>query len=187
MAGLVADGGEHVVLVGMMGSGKSTVGPVVAERLRRRFHDSDAEVVRRTGMSIPELFSKRGERGFRAEEQAALSYLVSSPVPAVIGVGGGAVLDPQTRRRLRSRGVIFWLDVAPHLLAGRVGADRGRPLLRNDPPGTLRRLDALRRPFYRELSDYVVAVQSESPWAVAETVSRLARAHLEGCERGRRP
>ena len=88
MAGLVADGGEHVVLVGMMGSGKSTVGPVVAERLRRRFHDSDAEVVRRTGMSIPELFSKRGERGFRAEEQAALSYLVSSPVPAVIGVGG---------------------------------------------------------------------------------------------------
>jgi shikimate kinase len=170
--------GEHVLLVGMMGSGKSTVGRIVAERMGRPFHDSDADVEWRTGRTVPEIFAERGEPAFRAEERAALCYALSYPVPSVIGVAGGAVLDPETRRRLRSGGVIIWLDVAPHVLAARVGTGRGRPLLEADPAGTLRRLDAIRRPLYRELSDCVVHVDSRRPQALAETVIRAARSHL---------
>ncbi|MGA3214468.1 MAG: shikimate kinase [Acidimicrobiales bacterium] len=171
--------GEHVLLVGMMGSGKSTVGRIVAEHMGRPFCDSDAEVERRSGRSVPEIFAERGERAFRAEERAALGSVLACPVPSVIGVAGGAVLEPETRRRMRSAGLIIWLDVAPQALAARVGAGRGRPLLEVDPMGTLRRLDAIRRPVYRELSDYVVHAERRSPAALAEVVVRLARAHLE--------
>ena len=118
--------GNHVLLVGMMGSGKSTVGRVVAERMRRPFRDSDTDVELRTGKSVPEIFAERGEPAFRGEERAALGAALACPVPSVVAVAGGAVLDPETRRRLRSAGVVVWLDVAPHALAERVGAGRGK-------------------------------------------------------------
>jgi shikimate kinase len=170
---------EHVLLVGMMGAGKSTVGRIVAERMGRPFFDSDAVVEWRTGMSVAEIFAKRGEAAFRSEERAALCCTLACPVPSVIGVAGGAVLDPETRRRIRAGGVTIWLDVAPHALARRVGAGRGRPLLERDPAGSLRRLDAIRRPVYRELSDDVVHVECRRPRVLAETVVRLARTHLD--------
>ena len=156
------------MLVGMMGSGKSTVGRIVAERMRRPLRDSDADVERRTGQSVPAIFAARGEPAFRAEERAALYAALTSSVRSVIAVAGGAVLDPETRRRLRSAGIVVWLDVASYALAARVGAGIGRPLLDVDPAGTLQRLDALRRPVYRELADVVVQAGGptggEAPW-----------------------
>ena len=177
--------GEHVLLVGMMGSGKSTVGLMVATRMRRPFRDSDADVERRTGKDVPAIFATRGERAFRAEERAALGAALSSPVPSVISVAGGAVIDPETRSRLRAAGVVVWLDAAPNVLAARVGNARSRPLLKKDPVGTLKRLDAIRRPVYREVSDVVVRVGGRAPQALAEDVVRAARARLEAPGDGR--
>jgi shikimate kinase len=177
--------GEHVLLVGMMGSGKSTVGRIVADRMRRPFRDSDADVERRTGKSVPAIFAARGEPAYRAEERAVLCAALASLVPSVIAVAGGAVIDPETRRRLRSAGVVVWLDVAPHALVARVGAGAGRPLLAVDPAGTLERLDARRRPLYRELSDLVLHVGARRPEALAEDVVRAARAQLDGPTDGR--
>ncbi len=171
--------GEHVLLVGMMGSGKSTIGRIVADRMRRPFRDSDEEVERRARRSVPAIFALRGEPAFRAEERAALCSALASHVPSVIAVAGGAVLDPETRSRLRSAGVVVWLDVAPHVLTARVGAGVGRPLLDPDPAGVLERLDALRRPVYRELSDVVVRAGGRRPEALAEDVVRAAKERLD--------
>ncbi|MGO9962223.1 MAG: shikimate kinase [Acidimicrobiales bacterium] len=171
--------GEHVLLVGMMGAGKSTVGHLVADRMRRPFRDSDAEVERRTGKSVPAIFATRGEAAFRAEERAAVYGALASPVPSVISVAGGAVIDPGTRSRLRAAGVVVWLDATPQVLATRVGNGRGRPLLRGDPTGALKRLDARRRPVYRELSDVVVPVGGRRPEALAGDVVRAARERFE--------
>ena len=171
--------GDHVLLIGMMGAGKSTVGRIVAERMRRPFRDSDEDVEERTGKTVPSIFAERGEPAFRAEERAALSTALASGVPSVIAVAGGAVLDPEVRRRLRSGGIVVWLDVPPQTLAGRVGAGLGRPLLEDDPAGTLRRLDAVRRPVYRELAQVVLEVGGRSPQALAEDVIRASRTLLE--------
>jgi len=177
--------GEHVMLVGMMGSGKSTVGRIVAERMRRPLRDSDADVERRTGQSVPAIFAARGEPAFRAEERAALYAALTSSVRSVIAVAGGAVLDPETRRRLRSAGIVVWLDVASYALAARVGAGIGRPLLDVDPAGTLQRLDALRRPVYRELADVAVQAGGRRPEALAGIVVSAARARLDAPGGGR--
>ncbi len=170
-----------MLLIGMMGAGKSTVGRIVAERLRRPFRDSDADVERRTGKSVPEIFATRGEAAFRAEERAALCAALASGVPSVIAVAGGAVLDPEARRRIRTAGVVVWLDVAPRDLTRRVGTGVGRPLLDHDQAGTLARLDAVRRPVYRELADVVIEERRRRPGAIADEVVRASRALLEAC------
>lgn len=162
----------------MMGAGKSTVGASVARRLRRPFHDSDAEVLGRTGMTVPEIFAARGEPAFRAEERAVLAAALSGGVPSVIAVAGGAVLDPDSRRRMRAGGVVVWLRARPRTLAARVGSGAGRPLLEADPAGTLLRLDAKRRPVYRQLADATIDVDDLWPAVVAERVARLATALL---------
>lgn len=105
--------------------------------------------------------------------------VLTCSVPSVIAVAGGVVLDPETRRRLRSAGVVVWLDVAPYVLAARVGAGSGRPLLEVDPAGTLQRLDARRRPVYRELSDVVLLAGARRPAELAEDLVRAARAQLD--------
>ncbi len=161
----------------MMGAGKSTIGGLVAARLRRPLRDSDADVERRTGRTVPEIFSTRGEPAFRAEERSALAEAITSPVPSVIAVAGGAVLDPECRRRLVASGVVVWLDVDPRVLATRVGEGAGRPLLEIDPARTLRRLDAVRRPVYRSIADVVVSVSDRPPAAIAEQIVRLVGKH----------
>ena len=159
--------GDHVLLVGMMGAGKTTVGLPLAALMRRPFHDSDAEIHAWTGKSVPEIFASRGEAAFRAEERAVLARALCSDVPAVVAVAGGAVFDPDSRRRMRRGGVIVWLRARPDTLARRVGRGEGRPLLQVDPSGTLARLDSVRRPLYRSLSDVRVDVDGLSPEEIA--------------------
>ena len=137
---------------------------------------------RRTGKSVPEIFATRGEAAFRAEERAALCAALASGVPSVIAVAGGAVLDPEARRRIRTAGVIVWLDVAPRdLTRNACGTGVGRPLLDHDQAGTLARLDAVRRPVYRELADVVIEERRRRPGAIADEVVRASRALLEAC------
>jgi shikimate kinase len=173
---------DRVLLIGMMGAGKSSVGTALAERLGWVLLDSDEQVQRRTGMTVPEIFATRGEAAFRAEEATVLAAAVTSEEPAVVSVAGGAVLDPESRARIRGGGLVVWLRAEVATLAARVGAGQGRPLLGDDPAGALTRLYAERRPLYEELADVVVDVDRHT---VGETVERITDAlHSES---GRRP
>lgn len=174
---------RHLVLVGMMGAGKTTVGREVAARLRRPFRDSDEEILSRTGLSVPEIFAGRGEAAFRAEERAVLACALASPVPSVIAAAGGSVVDPASRRRLRASGVVVWLRARPDTLAARVGSGEGRPLLEVDPAGTLARVFAGRRPVYSGLADFTVDVDNTPAGLAADRVARLARRLLAGAHR----
>jgi shikimate kinase len=149
---------SHLVLVGMMGSGKTTVGRRVAARLGRRLRDSDDEVEARTGRTVREIFESDGEAAFRAEEARALAEALADPEPVVVAAAGGVVLDPDNRERLRAAGTVVWLDGRPEDLARRVTSGGHRPLLGDDPLATLRRLDRERRPLYEEVADHVVPV-----------------------------
>lgn len=167
----------------MMGSGKTTVGRLLATRLGRRFHDSDEEVLARTGMTIPAIFHARGEAAFRAEERAVLALATAEGPPAVIAVAGGAVLDPDSRRRIRRAGRVIWLRAAPNVLAGRVGRGLGRPLLDGDAALALQLLDSRRRPLYQALADATVDVDWLTPAVAAERAWHLARLLLDGDRR----
>jgi shikimate kinase len=151
---------ERVLLVGMMGAGKTTVGSRLAERLGWQLLDSDAEVERRTGRRVPEIFAADGEACFRAEESLVLARAVTSDTPVVVSVAGGAVLDGDNRRRIRHGGTVVWLRCRPDVLARRVGGGEGRPLLGDDPGASLRRLDSQRRPLYAEVADLVIDVDT---------------------------
>lgn len=162
---------RHLILVGMMGSGKSTVGERLAARLGRPLVDTDELVVATAGRSIPELFADVGESGFRALERVAVADACAAADPVVIACGGGAVLDPDNRRALAAAGVVVWLRATPAQLAARVGDGDGRPLLTGETPlGTLERLATLRAPSYEGVADIVVDTDGLAPDAVTERV-----------------
>ena len=161
---------EKILLVGMMGAGKSTVGLALARRLGWVYLDSDEQVVLRTGRTVPELFAEQGEAAFRAEEKRVLDEAVSFDRPAVVSVAGGAVLDPDNRAAIRSGGKVVWLRADVATLAARVGAGEGRPLLGDDPASALARLHEERRPLYAELADLVVDVDGVAPHDLVERI-----------------
>lgn len=158
----------------MMASGKSTVGAIVAARLGWGYVDSDHQICERTGRTVREIFEEDGEAAFRKEEKAALEEALAADRSLVIGVAGGAVLDAGTRDVLRQAGTVVWLRADPALLAKRVqaaGQDH-RPLLADDPAGTLGRLDAERRPLYEELADVILDVDGRAPTELADEIVR---------------
>jgi shikimate kinase len=162
--------GPHLVLIGMMGAGKSTVGRMLADRLDRRFLDSDELIEARTGHTVAEIFTDDGEQAFRAVETDMLTEMLDGNVPAVIAAAGGAVLDPANRAHMRARGTVVWLRVDPRLLAERVRGSTHRPLLADDPRSTLARLAEEREPLYRATADTVVDVGDLSPTEVADRI-----------------
>ena len=157
----------------MMGSGKTTIGRALATRLGWPHLDSDAQVEQRTGRTVPQILEEDGEAAFRAEEKQALAEAVTSDGPAVVSVAGGAVLDPDNRKRIRDAGTVVWLRADVQSLAARVGDGDGRPLLKGDVKGNLGRLYAQRRPIYEELADVVVDVDAAPP---GEIVDRIVKA-----------
>lgn len=161
---------ERVLLVGMMGVGKTTVGQALAHRLGAAYFDSDRQVERRTGLTVPEIFAERGEAAFRAEEREALVEAIGSEGPVVVSVAGGAVLDAENRRMVREGGTVVWLRADVETLAARVGAGAGRPLLGDDPAAALAQLYEVRRPVYAEVADVVVDVDDLTPEEAVERI-----------------
>jgi shikimate kinase len=161
---------EHIFIVGMMGSGKTTIGRLLAARLGWPHLDSDEQVGRDTGQTVPEIFTACGEAAFRAAEARSLAAAAVADTATVVSVAGGAVLDPDNRHVLRRNGVIVWLRARVETLAQRVGDGAGRPLLGDDPEAALRRLYAQRRPLYQELAHVVVDVDRLDPVTIADRV-----------------
>ncbi|HUP85039.1 MAG TPA: shikimate kinase [Acidimicrobiales bacterium] len=164
---------ERLYLVGMMGSGKTTVARLVATRLGWVSLDSDEQVCRRTGRTVREIFETDGEAAFRGEESAALreAARAAPDTPAVVAVAGGAVIEAANRALLSESGPVVWLDVPPSVLAGRVraGVDH-RPLLGDDPATALERLERQRRPLYEEIADLVVDASVRTPTQIAAEI-----------------
>jgi shikimate kinase len=166
----------------MMGAGKSTVGGLVARRLGWPFVDLDDEMCRRSGMSVAEIFAARGEKGFRSlESQCLLELLRQDDAVAVVSVGGGAVLDPDNRKRLTQAGTVAWLRARPETLAARVGEGVGRPLLAGtEEEGTtelvLEELSEARAPLYAAVADVVLDTDDLSPGELAERLLAALRA-----------
>ena len=159
----------RLLLVGMMGSGKTTVGALAAQRLGWPHLDSDAAVEEATGLSVPEIFARQGEQAFRAAESAALARAVEIE-PVVVSVAGGAVLDGLNRRLIRTSGTVVWLRAEVDTLADRIGDGAGRPLLDGDTEQALAELDAVRRLLYAQVADAVLDVDDKTPEQVAEAV-----------------
>lgn len=167
-----------VVLVGLMGAGKTKVGRTLAKLLGVRFADADEAIVAAAGMTIPEIFAAHGEARFRELERRVIARLLEEP-PQVLALGGGAFVDEGTRRRCRERGFSIWLHADLDTLVARTSRKKGtRPLLaEGDPRATLQALMAARDPIYA-LADLRV----ESGEAPAETLAEQIVAALR--ERG---
>jgi shikimate kinase len=142
-------GTRSVVLVGMMGAGKSTIGRRLASRLRLPFLDADTEIEAAAGMSIPDIFESHGEPHFRDGEARVIARLLDNG-PVILATGGGAFLREETRNRIRDKAVSIWLKAEADIIMRRVKRRADRPLLKTaDPAGTVERLIGEREPFYQ--------------------------------------
>jgi shikimate kinase len=162
---------SNLFLVGMMGAGKTTVGRLLARRLKLRFIDCDLELERRCGVKVPTIFDIEGEAGFRSRETQTLAEL-SALEGIVLATGGGAVLAEENRRCLAARGTVIYLCARPEELYERVRQDRNRPLLATaDPLARLRELHDLRDPLYRSIADLVFDSGRQSIQSLARSIT----------------
>lgn len=146
---LAALGKRSIVLIGMMGAGKSTVGRRLAARLRLPFLDADTEIEAAAAMTIPEIFEVHGEPDFRDGEARVIARLLNDG-PLVLATGGGAVMRASTRQKIAEAGVSIWLKAEPDVILRRVRRRADRPLLKtDDPAATVARLMAERHPIYQ--------------------------------------
>ncbi|WP_425284631.1 shikimate kinase [Bosea robiniae] len=167
-------GARAIVLVGMMGSGKSSVGRRLAARLGLPFVDADTEIETAAHMTIPEIFAQRGEAEFREGERRVISRVLTTRAPLVLATGGGAFMNAETRERVKELGISVWLKAEPDVLMRRVRKRSNRPLLQTaDPEATLRRMLAEREPVYA-LADITI-LSSDEPHevVVGETIAAL--------------
>jgi shikimate kinase len=172
-SGASLDNGGNLILVGLMGAGKTSVGKVLARRMQRDFVDSDAEIEKATGVRIPVIFEIEGEAGFRSREERIIKDLCDRQ-NIVLATGGGAVLSPANRQCLRGSGLVIYLCATPEALWRRTSRDRNRPLLRtSDPLQKLRKLHTLRDPLYRTVAHLVVDTGSQSVGTLATHILRL--------------
>jgi shikimate kinase len=147
---------DNIILVGLMGAGKSTIGRQLARKLGLTFYDSDKVIEERTGVSIPTIFEIEGEAGFREREEQVIAELAAMP-NILLATGGGSVLRETNREHIKSGGTVIYLKAAADQLFHRIKHDRSRPLMQTENPlQTLRNLLRTREPYYLEVADLVV-------------------------------
>ena len=171
-------GRRSIVLIGMMGVGKSSVGRRLAARLGIPFVDADGEIEKAAGMSISDIFARHGEADFRSGEARVIARLLEGG-PQVLATGGGAVMNPDTRAAIRAKGVSIWLSAEFDLLMRRINKRKSeRPMLQTaDPAATLRRLLAEREPIYAQ-SDLTVQSREVPHDAIVTEIMRSLAAFL---------
>ena len=162
-----------VVLVGVPGSGKSTIGRLLARRLDVDFRDTDVDVESQAGMPITDIFVSLGEPAFRKLEEEAVALALSEH-SGVLSLGGGAVLSSRTRDLLMNRPVV-WLDVDLSSAATRVGLNQSRPLLLGNVRGTMKKLLEDRAPFYSSVSRWKVDTAHRAPASIAAEIAELVK------------
>ena len=162
-------GNRCIVLVGMMGAGKTSIGRRVASVLHLPFRDADAEIEKAANLTIPEIFDHYGEAHFREGERRVVARLLADG-PAVLATGGGSFMREDTRRACKEHGVTIWLKADVPVLLDRVRKKGNRPLLNTpDPEGSLRRLLSEREPIYRE-ADIIIASREGPHQAVVNEI-----------------
>lgn len=170
-------GARVIVLIGMMGAGKSSVGRRLARTLGIPFLDADTEIEKAAGMSIPEIFEKHGEPYFRAGERRVVARLLEEG-PSIVATGGGAWMDPETRQRVEAGGISVWLKADLDVLLKRVKRRGNRPLLNNgDQRATLEKLLAVREPVYADADLEVLSRDVPHEVMVEEMLAALSQ-HL---------
>jgi shikimate kinase len=166
-------GSRPIVLIGMMGAGKTTVGRRLATRLGHHFIDSDEEVEKAANMTIPEIFTAHGEADFRAGEARVIARILREP-GIVLGTGGGAFINPETRRLIKTGSVSVWIKADPDLLFARVSRRSNRPLLKTaNPRATLEALIEARYPIYAEADVTVVSRDVPQDQVAGDIIERL--------------
>jgi shikimate kinase len=174
---LAALGGRSIVLVGMMGAGKSSVGRRLAARLGLPFVDADDEIESAAGMTIPEIFARHGEAAFRSGEQRVIARLLDAG-PQVLATGGGAFMSEQTRAALHEKGVSVWLKAEFEVLMRRIKRRSDRPMLHTeDPAATLHQLMESRYPVYAE-ADLTIESRDVPHGAVVDQIVAALEQHL---------
>jgi shikimate kinase len=171
-------GGRAIALVGLMGSGKTTVGRRLAAALGLPFCDADAEIEEAAGRSVSDIFAELGEPEFRSGERRVIARLLADG-PLVLATGGGAYVDPETRALLREKAVTIWLRADLEVLAKRVARRDTRPLLRGkDPLQVLSAQADKRYPIYGE-ADIVVDTPDSAHDLAVERILQALKAHLQ--------
>lgn len=175
---LSALGRRSIVLVGMMGAGKSSVGRRLGARLALPFIDADTEIEAAAGMTIPEIFERHGEPAFRSGEARVIERLLDAG-PQVLATGGGAFVNDTTRAAVRGKAVSLWLKAEFDVLMRRIKRRSDRPMLKTaDPATTLQRLMAERDPFYAE-ADLIVESRDVPHMTVVEEIVSQLQTHLK--------
>jgi shikimate kinase len=176
-------GARTIVLVGLMGAGKSTIGKRLATRLNLPFVDADTEIEKAADLTIPEIFARHGEAYFRAGEVRVVARILESG-PQILATGGGAYMNPETRARIAERGISVWLKADLDVLMKRVRRRNDRPLLKaDDPEAVLRRLMDERYPVYAEASVTVMSREAAHDEIVDDVLRALTAFLLPSDER----
>lgn len=171
---------SNIILVGLMGSGKTSVGKVLARLLDKTFVDSDHEIERATGVRIPVIFEIEGEAGFRARERRMIDQLVARD-NLLLATGGGAVLSRENRDTLHANGTVIYLRAPVKSLLKRTQRDRSRPLLQvADPAAKLAELFEQRDPLYREVAHLTVDTGNQSVRSLAGQIEAQLKAYAAG-------
>ena len=167
---------KNIILVGLMGAGKSTIGKNLARSLGKKFYDSDRVIEERTGVDIATIFEIEGEQGFRDREEQVITELCRQD-DIVLATGGGSVLREENRKSMKKRGHVVYLRTSAELLYSRIRHDKKRPLMQTDSPlDTLKKLLDDREPHYLNVSDTVVMTGNQK---VATLVKRVKEALAE--------
>ncbi|OSI10366.1 shikimate kinase [Neisseria zoodegmatis] len=165
----------NLFLIGLMGAGKTTLGKHIAQVLEHSFYDSDQEICRRTGVSIPTIFEVEGEQGFRDREAAIIDELTAMN-NIVLATGGGAVIREENRHNLRTRGTVVYLHASPEVLLERTRYDNNRPLLQvENPLAKLQELYQTRDGIYRETAHIIVEANRPNCYKTAEHLLALLK------------